>query len=217
MIDLRCQDVTAMLAGLPDGCAALLHFDPPWTYDQTAVQGNAADQYDCLPVATIADHIAASYRVAAADAYLAIWCTFPKLAEWLQGDGAVRKAGWQYVSGAAWGKSNGQGPGFHFTGDAELLLLYKKGHARPYGGPGTNYWDGRRIGHSEKPQIALQSLARIIPPGALVVEGYAGASASMARACRALGRRYVGAEIDEKRWNRAMLRLSQREMDLIGA
>lgn len=218
-IDLRCQDVRAMIAGLPDGCAAFVHADPPWPYEHGNNQGGVDEQYEGLPEPEIAAHLASLYRVAAPDCYLAVWCTFPKLAEWM----AVTPGKWQYVTGAAWGKTNGLGVGYHFRGDAELLLLlYRKGSPRPLEGSQSNLWVtgdagglvlARRTGHSEKPQIGLRALVNMAAPvGGLVVDCYAGESASLARACRALGRRYVGAEIDPARHARALVRLSQQEM-----
>jgi hypothetical protein len=209
MIDLRCQDVTAMLDSLPDGAAAFVHADPPWAYEQTAVRGNAADKYGGLTEAGIAPHLAAAWRVAAPDCYLAVWATLPKLAEWM----TCSVAPWQYVTGAAWGKINGLGVGYHFRGDAELLLLYKKGSPKPLDGSKSNLWLAPRTGHSEKPQLALRALvAMAAPVGGLVVDCYAGESASLARACRALDRAYVGAELDPIRHARALIRLSQQEM-----
>jgi hypothetical protein len=223
MIDLRCQDVTAMLAGLPDGCAALMHFDPPWQYfTGTTGHGAAGKHYQQSPEAEIARTLASTYRVGAADSYLAVWCTFPKLLEFARYDAILREAGgltatgqpvgWEYISGGAWGKTGGLGVGYHFRGDAEILLLYRKGAPKPYGGSKTNLWlEPRTLTHSEKPQTALRALARMVPPDALVVEGYAG-SGSMARACRATGRRYCGCEADPARHARALVRLSQQEM-----
>lgn len=213
MIDLQCADVLTMLASLPDGAAALVMADPPWAYDNgTGVQGGAQDQYSGLPCETIAQHLAAAYRVAAPDTYLAVWCTFPKLLEWARQDAILATAGWAYVTGGAWGKTNGMGPGIHWRGDAEILLLYKKGSPRPHSTE-SNLWLAHRTGHSEKPQTALRALLRMATaPGGLVVDCYAGESASLARACRALGRAYVGAELDPARHARAVARLSQQEM-----
>jgi hypothetical protein len=222
VIDLRCQDVTAMLAGLPDGSAACVFADPPWVYsdggppmgkrrDRPNLRGIAKAYYHGLDEPTIAAHLAQAYRVAAPDAYLMVWCTFPKLLEWMRADAILP---WRYITGAAWGKPGGTlGVGFHFRGDSELLLLYKKGQPRPLEGSKSNLWLAPRVGHSEKPQNALRALVRMgAPPDGLVVDCYAGASASLARACRALGRRYVGAELDPARHARALVRLSQQEM-----
>jgi N6-adenosine-specific RNA methylase IME4 len=210
-MDLRCQDVRAMIASLPDRCAAFVMADPPWLYRQgmTEGRGSANVLYSGVDESAIAAHLQAAYRVAADTAYLAVWATFPKLAEWM----ACSVAPWIYVSGGAWGKTNGLGVGYHFRGDTELLLLYRKGNPRPLGGSKSNLWLADRVGHSEKPQAALRALVSMAAPvGGLVVDCYAGESASLARACRALGRRYVGAELDPARHARALVRLSQQEM-----
>ena len=113
-----------MLAGLPDGCAALLHFDPPWQYfTGTTGHGAAGKHYKQSPEAEIAALLASAYRVGAPDSYLAVWCTFPKLIEWAREDRILLDAGWAYISGGAWGKTGGLGVGYHFRGDAEILLL----------------------------------------------------------------------------------------------
>lgn len=214
-IDLRCGDVLDMLRSLPTGCAPLVMADPPWAYDNSGVRGAASNHYDGLSVWDIAQHMISAARVASEHAYMGVWCTFPKLQEWLwESYPLLASAGWLYVTGGAWGKTNGMGPGHHFRGDAEVLLLYKKGAPKPLLNT-SNLWLAPRIGHSEKPQHALRSLvATFCPPGGVVVDLYAGASASLALACRALGRGYVGAELSPERHRLAMVRLSQQEMEL---
>jgi site-specific DNA-methyltransferase (adenine-specific) len=211
MIDLRNEDVTAMLASLPDGCAPLVHADPPWQYDNATIQGGAERHYGTITLADIATHIDDAARIASEDAYLSCWCTFPLLMSWARYSTQLKN--WEYVTGASWGKLNGMGVGTHFRGDAELLLLYRKGSPRPLESAKSNLWLAPRIGHSEKPQKALRALVSMAAPvGGLVVDLYAGASASLAIACRSLGRQYVGAEIDPARHATALLRLSQQEM-----
>lgn len=215
-VDLRCCDVTEMLRSLAPASAALVVADPPWHYDNSGTRGAAANHYDGLPCWDIAHHMISAARVASEHSYMAVWCTFPKLQEWLwESYPLLASAGWQYVTGGAWGKTNGMGPGFHFRGDAEVLLLYKKGAPKPLR-DASNLWLAPRIGHSEKPQAALRALvATFCPPDGLVVDLYAGASASLALACRALCRSYVGAELSPERHRLALLRLSQQEMELI--
>jgi len=230
VIDLRCADALAVVDSLPDGSVAFVHTDPPWIYagggppmglrrNRPNINGVARAYYSGLDEPTIAAHLIAAYRVAASDSYLAVWCTFPKLLEWLRQD----LAPWEYVTGAAWGKTGGAwGVGFHFRGDAELLLLYRKGNPRPIDqasnlwltedAPGA-LWLADRGKHSEKPQVALRTLISMAAPvGGLVLDLYAGESASMARACQALNRTYIGAENDPARHAIAAARLSQQEM-----
>lgn len=209
---LNC-DVADLLRDLPDGCASLIHADPPWTYDNDTIQGGAWLKYDTLTLPGIAAHMEGAARVAQYDAYLMVWCTYPLLMDWAQF--GIGLKGWEYITGGSWGKTNGIGVGVHFRGDAELLLLYRKGNPRPLDGSKSNLWLAPRIGHSEKPQKALRALVSMaVPEDGLVLDLYAGESASLARACRALGRRYIGAEIDPERHRRAMLRLQQVEMAL---
>ncbi len=150
--------------------------------------------------------LASTFAACTDDAYLAVWCTWPKLAEWFAVHGSMP---WRYVTGGAWAKSNGFGIGYHHAGDSELWLLYVKGSPRPADGRQTNAVHAPRIGHSEKPQRALDVLVRTVAPASgAVLDVFAGESASLARCCRRLGRRYVGAEIDPERHARALRRLA---------
>jgi N6-adenosine-specific RNA methylase IME4 len=201
-----CTDLMATLA---PGSVAFVHLDPPWDYDNDGVHAAARNHYDGLPVLVIASHMRAAYDLAADNAYCAVWCTFPKLQEWASLDTFTTQ--WQYITGCAWGKTNGLGVGFHVRGDAEILLLYKKGQPKPQATT-SNLWLAPRIGHSEKPQNALRALVSMATQeGDTVLDLYAGASASLARACRALGRNYVGAEIDPARHAEALQRLALEE------
>lgn len=203
------MDVQALVSGLPDASCDLVHADPPWPYANftSTVHGAAAGHYDTLTMEDIAAHVRQAYRVTADNTYCLVWCTFPKLAEWCACDAGE----WRYITGGVWGKTNGLGVGFHVRGDAELWLLYAKGAPRPLTTQ-SNLMLDRRVGHSEKPQSALRALVSMATqPGGLVLDLYAGESASMARACRATGRRYVGAEIDPARHARAINRLALEE------
>lgn len=208
---LECCDVQALMDSLPDGCADLVIADPPWDYQNwgDTKNGAASAYYDGLPMEDIVQHIRAAWRVAADDAYLIVWCTFPKLHEWsLRGQLSMS---WEYITGGAWIKSGGMGIGFHLRSNAEALLVYRKGAPKPRTHQ-VNYWTAPRTGHSEKPQNALRDLLRWgSPEGGLVLDLYAGASAALARACRAEGRRYLGAEIDPARHQEALRRLSLAE------
>jgi hypothetical protein len=143
-----------------------------------------------------------------------MWATWPLLGEWM----AESCFGWAYVSGAVWGKTGGApGMGYHFRGDSEPLLLYRKGRPRPLEGSKTNLWLHPRIGHSEKPPNALEALVRMsCPVGGLVLDPYAGESASLAKVCARIGRRYVGAEIDPERHARALRRLNGESREQAG-
>lgn len=196
---------------LADG-VGLVHADPPWTYSAGQPgHGRMDDHYSGLPVPTIVDHIEAAYEVAADDCYLVTWCTWPLLGEWTD---VHRQMSWTYVSGAAWGKTGQIGTGYHWRGNSEPLLLYRKGKPKPrttirnyFSSPRNVFGDGCR--HSEKPAPWLADIVQAFSdPGDEVLDLYAG-MAPLARACLSAGRRYLGAEIDEQRHADAMALIAQ--------
>ena len=202
MIDLRCCDVAELLGEVRG--AALVASDPPWSYANEGCRGTAVDEYDTITNADIAGHIDAAFDCAAPSSYLRLWCTFPKLAEWMDASKAMR---WEYKSGGAWAKSSGFGVGFHWRGDSEILLLYVKGNPRPLHKYASNLHIGPRTAHSEKPKEWLEKLTEAFcPQDGTVLDLYAGL-APMARACKATGRDYIGAEIDPERHRHAMAKL----------
>lgn len=210
-IDLRCCSAEALIASLAPGSVAGVHADPPWAYANGERCGGsgtsgAQDQYSVLDVGGIAATLDSTFPLCGPRAYLAVWCTWPKLAEWFAVHDAMR---WRYVTGGCWTKSDGFGMGYHHAGDSEFWLLYVKGSPRPAEGRQTNAVHAPRLGHSEKPQPALDVLVRTLAPkGGLILDPFAGESASLARCCARLGRRYVGAELDPERHERALRRLA---------
>jgi len=202
MIDLRCCDVAELLQSAQG--VQLAHADPPWSYANEGGRGTACNEYTTITNADIVEHLDAAYDCAQPDAYALVWCTFPKLAEWMQASSRMR---WEYKSGGAWGKADGLGVGFHWRGDSEVLLLYTRGKPHPSDKSVSNLHIGPRTQHSEKPLAWLLQLAGgLCPAGGLVLDLYAGL-APMARACKATGRRYLGAEIDTERHRHAMAKL----------
>ena len=198
-IDLRLADVASVLAEMRG--AAMVHADPPWSYDNAGAEGSAEAEYDLLTNAGIATHVDAAYDCAADDAYLVLWTTWPKLMEWRDASASMR---WQYVSGGCWGKSGRLGVGFHWRGDSEPVLLYRKGNPRPLLRTLSNLHVSERTAHSEKPLAFLRKmLGAFCAEGGTVLELYAGL-APMARACALEGRAYVGAEIDAERHAKAI-------------
>lgn len=207
---IRHASVEDVLRDVAD--VGLVHADPPWLYQNNSGRGGfkaAESHYDCSRIADIVAALDRAYDVALPDTYLLLWITWPVLLEWFD---AAREAGlrWEYASGGAWHKEGGPGIGFHWRGNSEPLLLYRKGHPKPWTSEATrNAWSspGREGGHSEKPVAWLQQLVRhFSKPGALVLDLYAG-MAPLARACAAERRRYVGAEIDADRHKMALGRL----------
>ncbi len=188
-----------------DTRADLVIADPPWTY-RNQENGAAARHYDLATVAEIADHVAQAFELAAADARLALWVTFPLLAEWMA---QQHRHPWQYVTGGAWVKPGQPGAGYHWRGNAEAVLVYRKG--RP-GRPGALAKSGHvqaRTEHSAKP-IGWQAawIAAWTRPGDLVLDLYAGLG-TVAEAALGSGREYLGFELDADRHQAAIARVAQ--------
>lgn len=210
----------------------LVHADPPWSYGTAVARDTDGDDLAVLPygVATmseIADTLDQSFDVAAPDSYLLCWSTFPTLADWLDEAATMR---WQYVTGGAWVKYTptatglelgAPGIGYHWRGDAELLLVYRKGRPAPL--EVIRNAHATRVAldelglahlaprgrHSEKPIPWLEELlGAFCPAGAEVLDLYSGL-APLARACVNTGRRYLGAEIDPERHAASLSLLAQ--------
>ncbi len=210
MIQIRHTGAEDLIASLAPGSVSGVIADPPWEYGNTTTGGSgtssAAHLYQTGSDAWIASVLASCWPLCGPSAYLAIWCTWPKLSEWFAVHHLIP---WRYVTGGAWTKDGGFGMGYHHAGDSEIWLLYVKGSPRPADGRQSNAIHAPRLGHSEKPQEALDLLVRTVAPeGGLILDPFAGESASLARCCLRLGREYVGAEIDAERHQRALRRLS---------
>lgn len=205
-IDLRLCDVAALCREVRG--AALVCADPPWTYDNDGTRGNADDKYDLIGETEIVAHLDAAYDVAARDCRLACWYTWPKAAEWFGAGGAGPRWG-AMTTGGAWVKTGQVGVGYHWRGQSEPVAVFTKGTTGRPGALLLNAHVSTPGAHSEKPVAWLRGWVRAwTDPGDLVVDLYAGL-APLARACWAEGRRYVGAEIDEERRDRALSALAR--------
>jgi hypothetical protein len=208
-IDLRCCDVREMLAMVRG--ARLVCADPPWQYSVGAAgKGMAQPElngiYECMSDADIAAILDVAFDSAAPDARLAVWTTHPKLMEWIAAGHAGPR--WRYVSGGSWAKLQQVGVGYHWRGRTEPVHLFAKGAAGRCRAMLENGHESPPGDHSEKPVAWLREWLRAwTDPGDLVVDIFAGL-APLARACYAEGRRYVGAEIDPERHDKALARLA---------
>lgn len=180
---------------------------------------SAASHYPCLQMEDIVRHVRSSWDCAAEDAYLVVWATFPLLSEWMSAatEDAIR---WRYVTGGAWAKTGAPGAGFHWRGNAEPILIYRKGKPRPVSTQllrstyvteqhrGKHSKSGKGLAHSEKPIAYQTNMIEVwSAPGDLIFDVYAGLC-SVGRAVKRAGnRRYVGAEIDPDRYRQAVDRL----------
>jgi len=200
---LKNTDAESMINDLADSVAHGVIADPPWAYSRTGGEGSVG--YSTEDAGWIADLLDLTWPKCLPNAYLIVWCTWPKLQDWMD---VHRRMRWTYKTGGAWTKSNGFGVGYHHAGDSEYWLLYTKGSPRPAEGRQSNAVHANRVGHSEKPQEALDLLVRTVAPeGGLIIDPFAGESASLARCAKRLGRSYIGSEMDADRHATALKRL----------
>ena len=196
-IDLRCCSVEDLLDTLTER-PALIMADPPWSY-RNSENGAAGKHYTTTGVDAIIDNLERCHGLAADDARLVVWSTWPTLHEFFT---PFLATPWRYVTGGCWHKTGAPGIGYHWRGDTEPVLVAVKG--RPPKGQHSNGYASPRQRHSEKPTEWLTVwLEHWTHPGDLVLDLYAGL-APLARACLATGRRYVGAEIDQERYEGAL-------------
>lgn len=203
-IDLRCASCTDV--DWPE--ADLVIADPPWSY-YTPSDCNPEHQYGCLTTAQI---VLAMNRLRAKR--LAVWLTWPLLAEWTEATNGWRWGG--PTTGGAWTKSGEDdtghyGQGFHWAGCSELVLVYTDSPHTDRSVPLRNAWVEPPGLHSRKPAAwQAQWIRRWVPEGGLVLDPFAGLG-SVAEAVLLAGgsRRYLGTEIDPERHRQAMSLIAQ--------
>jgi hypothetical protein len=225
-IDLRCCDVAEVLAEVTG--ATLVVADPPWVYGQR-ISGSgkgADDHYECLAMADILGHLRLALACCGPSARCVVWTTHSQMPEFLshavRADDVTTLGGWRWVTGGTWAKVGADGAkggrgapgiGYHaLSSESEpWLLLAGPGPHRRANVSGCRVIPrhrGRGEEHSEKPVEYQREMIRgWTEPGDLVLDLYAGLG-SVARACKAEGRRYIGAEIDPARHERALAKLA---------
>jgi hypothetical protein len=207
-IDLRCGRIEDVLGSWPVGVVAdLVVADPPWHYGgELREGGNVSEHYAGVPTPDLHALVASVSPLARR---LALWITWPILPEWSR---LGEPGGWRLVTGGAWTKSDADngghyGPGHHWAGCSEPVLVYVSAPAHTSRqSPLRNAHVSPPGAHSAKP-VEWQAawLRRWVPEGGLVLDLYAGLGSV---ACATLeaggGRRYLGAEIDHERHERAL-------------
>lgn len=133
----------------------LILADPPWDFELRSAAGEAkAPQahYHCMPTTSIAALPVG--HLAAGDAFLLLWATFPMLPDALR---VMAAWGFKYKTGASWAKQSSTGrawtfgPGYIFRSAAELVLVGTMGAPRQRSRSIRNLIVAPVRGHSRKP------------------------------------------------------------------
>lgn len=158
------------------GRYAVILADPPWRFVTRSAKGlekSPEAHYPCMDLEAIAALPVG--EVAGPRCWLALWTTWPMLAETL---GVVEgwsdpDAPWRYVSGGSWHKKtanglDGFGTGYTFRSSSEPLLLFKKGDPRWHSKSERNSWateetwaiEAKLRENSRKPDQVIETLER---------------------------------------------------------
>lgn len=141
----------------------LIYADPPWQYNDKKVRGGAEHHYPTMPLKDI--QALDVKGLAAPDALLAMWATFPLLNQALA---TVEAWGFKYKTlGFCWVKTNKDGSLFrgngHYTrSNAEIMLFATRGRVLERLDRGMcNTILAPRERHSKKPDIFRDKLTAL--------------------------------------------------------
>lgn len=135
---LKKQQVAEKVSALPEGKYRIIYADPPWSYNDTreglgAGDGQSVDRASTAaknhyPTMTLAEIQALDVKsLAAPDAVLFMWATYPLLPEALE---VVKAWGFKYKTAFVWDKQRGTFGHYH-TAESELLFVCTRGACTP--------------------------------------------------------------------------------------
>lgn len=136
---------------------SIIYADPPWQFktysEKGSIQKSADCHYSCMNIEDIKTLPVG--EIAAEDAVLFLWVTFPLLKEGLE---TMKQWGFTYkICGFNWVKRNKKadtwfmGLGYWTRSNSELCLLGTKGHPKRISKSISQICDSRIMRHSKKP------------------------------------------------------------------
>ncbi len=142
----------------------IIYADPPWKYDRSKGEGVAENHYSTMSVPELSSLPVG--QLAAKDAVLFMWATFPKLDEALQ---VIKAWGFKYKTVAfVWLKQNKSGVGWFYglgfwtRGNAEICLLATKGHPQRKSNRVHQFIISPLRRHSQKPDAARDKIVDLL-------------------------------------------------------
>lgn len=227
MMDIRHTDALSLLGSLSDRSVDLIITDPPYEFRSTkggGAFGSAHREYhdELTPLShgVAEEELDAMMRVMRVP-NIYIWCNQAQVPQYL--DYFVKERGCAFDI-LTWHKTNPTPLCSNkYLSDTEYCLFFRKG-AKVYGSYATKakYWvtpnnvaDKKAHGHpTVKPLSIIRTLVENSSvPGDLICDPFMG-SGTTAVACKDLGRRFVGCDIDEGYVHTAKKRTGRRASTL---
>jgi len=143
----------------------IIYADPPWTYADKTCQGSAAEQYITMDIDAL--RALPISNIAADDAMLFMWATFPLLPEALS---LIEAWGFSYITTAfVWIKTDIKNPNTTFyglgrwcRGNAEIVLLGKRGKPKRVSAAVEQLVFSPLSGHSKKPDEVRKRIVKLL-------------------------------------------------------
>ncbi len=236
-VTLYNGDSLAILSSLPSDSVDAVLTDPPYSsggatlsakqadpankYQQTGTRrqyppmlGDAKDQRSFITWATL--WMGECWRVSKAGSPLLLfsdWRQLPAMTD------AVQAAGWTWRNLATWHKPGVRMQRGRFSGSAEYIIYGSRGVPKSGERSPQNVlkfqpvMGGDKEHIAEKPVELLRELIGVTPPGAIILDPFAG-SGTTGRAAKDLGRKAVLIEREERYCEIAARRMQQEVLAL---
>lgn len=162
---MKRDSLADRVAELPEGKYRVIYADPPWSYGDErsgldASGSAAAAHYPTMPIGEICALDIAS--LAADDAVLFLWATFPLLPDALQ---VIHSWGFKYKTAMVWDKQRANLGNYH-DARAEMLIIATRGACTPEGkGRPSQIQSIARGAHSAKPEEFRATIDHMYPNG----------------------------------------------------
>lgn len=205
-----CRDVLPTLRG------DVMIVDPPYdarTHVGARSHGDTASKIDFAPLDVIAT---VPLLLAATKRWIVAFCTMEMIAAYQTASGVawVRAGFWRRPDGAP--QFTGDRPGT--PGDA-IAIMHSAGKKRWNGGGSHGYWEcgverTDRVHPAQKPLALMRHLvADFSDVGELIIDPFMGSGTTLA-AAKAMNRRAIGIELEERYCEIAARRLQQEALPL---
>lgn len=162
----------AQAQSLPPKTYNVILADPPWQYNNTGLNGAAANHYDTMSTRDLGGLLWSLGLNIAENAVLFLWVTNPLLEDAFE---IINNWGFRYKTNMVWVKDR-IGTGFYVRGMHELLLICTKGAMTPidtgHTPPITSVITAPTQEHSRKPD-QVHDLIEQLYPGCNYIELFA--------------------------------------------